>query len=36
MTKIILDTIDSTNEYAKRIVKDETENVLIILFTACK
>lgn len=30
MTKIILDTIDSTNEYAKRIVKDETENVLII------
>lgn len=30
MTKIILDTIDSTNEYAKQIVKDENENVLII------
>ena len=30
MLKIILDTIDSTNEYAKRIAKDVNENVLII------
>ena len=30
MKKIILDTIDSTNEYAKRIAKDVNENVLII------
>lgn len=30
MKKIILDKIDSTNEYAKRIAKDVNENVLII------
>lgn len=30
MKQIILDKIDSTNEYAKRIVKDVDENVLII------
>lgn len=30
MKQIILDTIDSTNEYAKRIAKDVNENVLII------
>lgn len=30
MKQIILDTVDSTNEYAKRIAKDVNENVLII------
>lgn len=30
MKKIVLDKIDSTNEYAKRIAKDVNENVLII------
>ena len=30
MKQIILDTIDSTNEYAKRIAKDVDENILII------
>ena len=30
MKRIILNTIDSTNEYAKRIAKDVNDNVLII------
>ncbi len=30
MKKIILNSIDSTNEYAKRIFKEVKENVLII------